>query len=65
MNIMGSVVTPPVTEQVPEVEPISLPKEQPQLDILPQQKQMTPELPQILAEVIIEEVSIDGMCGVY
>jgi mycofactocin precursor len=65
MKIAEPILAPRVVEQVPEVEPISLPKEQPQLDILPQQKQMTPELPQILAEVIIEEVSIDGMCGVY
>ena len=27
--------------------------------------QPTGEKPQILEEVIIEEVSIDGMCGVY
>jgi mycofactocin precursor len=62
---MESVVTPPVTEQVSELQPVSPPKPQPQLDILAEQKQVTSELPQILAEVIIEEVSIDGMCGVY
>jgi mycofactocin precursor len=28
-------------------------------------KELIPETPQILAELVIEEVSIDGMCGVY
>lgn len=51
--------------QQPEVAPVS-PNNQ---HLTPQQKQRTQarlaEKPRIMTELIIEEISIDGMCGVY
>ncbi len=38
----------------------------PQTDILTGDiRKQVDDLPRILAELVIEEVSIDGMCGVY
>jgi mycofactocin precursor len=36
-----------------------------QQDQLDQQEQQDQQEPELLAEDLIEEVSIDGMCGVY
>ena len=35
------------------------------LEIPPKKENITADPPKILAEVVIEEISIDGMCGVY
>jgi mycofactocin precursor len=43
-----------------------MPKEQPELESI--NKKAAPgdaEEPQILEEIVVEELSIDGICGVY
>lgn len=64
VSVVGDVLHPSDSEQ-PEVVPavlVSLTNQHLTL----QHKAMQPvEKPQIVTELIIEEISIDGMCGVY
>ena len=60
---MSAQTGTPVTESAapshaPEIPP------QPEQDH-PDQTKPTPDPPQILAELVVEQISIDGMCGVY
>ena len=61
----------PVEERVttPASEALTAPPTQPISDLIvkpaPAQIEPLPEQPEIAEELLIEEVSIDGMCGVY
>ncbi|MGB5065513.1 MAG: mycofactocin precursor MftA [Candidatus Competibacter sp.] len=55
-------------EQRPEMPPlhaVPIAAVTPIAEVIARQSEPPAELPEVMEELLIEEVSIDGMCGVY